>query len=96
MTLPPIEQAKNHILNTCIPLLKPEHQEMWIPCLPEDYDDYRQALELPEVKSRIPSHIKVTLKPMTRDGKLIPDIVIATVEDAANGRLERYLKSRGL
>jgi hypothetical protein len=94
--LPYIEQAKNHIINTCIPLLKPHHRKMVIPCLLEDYEDYRQALELPEVKAAIPQQMEVILQPVTKDGKPIPVIAIATMEDAANGNLERYLKSMGL
>lgn len=96
MPKPLIEQAKDHILNTCIPLIEPGHQEMWIPCRLRDYEIYRQALELPEVKSKIPSHIKVTLTLASEDMKALPNIVIATVEDAANGNLDRYLKSMGL
>jgi hypothetical protein len=40
--------------------------------------------------------MEVILQPVTKDGKPIPVIAIATMEDAANGNLERYLKSMGL
>ena len=69
---------------------------MMIPCYPEDVQIYRQALELPEVKRALPSNIPVHLQVVTKDGKPAPDIIIATVKDAANGNLERYLKSMGL
>lgn len=93
---PPIEQAKDHILKTCLPLVKPHHKKMWLPCLAEDVEDYRQALELPEVKQALPKGVEVEIKIVTKDGEPAPDIVIATVEDAANGNLDRYLKSMGL
>lgn len=93
---PLIDQAKQHIIFTCVPLLKNHHQKMLIPCYLEDYEIYRQALELPEVRAVIPPHIEVILQAVTKDGKPVPDILIATVEDAANGNLDRYLKSMGL
>lgn len=96
MPKPYIQQAKDHILNTCLPMLQPQHKKLLIPCLQIDYDDYCKALELPEVKSAIPPNIEVELVAVGKDGKPLPDIVIATVEDAANGNLERYLKSMGL
>jgi len=96
MPKPLIEQAKDHILNTCLPLLRPHHQAMVIPCLREDYAIYSLALELPEVKQALPPNIPVKLQVVTKDGKPAPGIIIATHEDAANGNLDRYLKSMGL
>lgn len=97
MSKPPIEQAKEYFLKTCFPLVKPHHREILIPCYLRDYDDYKKALELPEVKQAIPSHIKkVRFQIVTKDGKPAPDMIIATAKDAASGRLERYLQSMGL
>ena len=51
----PLEQCKRHILENCLPLVRAEHKEMIIPCYMQDTDDYRQALELEEIKQAIAS-----------------------------------------
>lgn len=94
MPKPRIEQARDHILNTCLPLVRQHHHTGIIPCLRQDYDDYKAALELEEVKSAILAlSIKVELVIVGADGRPEAEIVIATYEDAANGNLERYLKT---
>lgn len=94
MPKPFIEQARDHILNTCLPLVRRHHQKMVIPCLRQDYDDYKAALELEEVTSAIAQHnIKVELVIVGPDGRPEAEIVIATYKDVTNGSLDRYLLS---
>jgi hypothetical protein len=93
----PLEQCKRHILENCLPLVRAEHKEMIIPCYMQDTDDYRQALELEEIKQAIASKRleKVTLQPVDKHGRPLPDIVIATVDDVAQGKLDDLMKEEG-
>lgn len=86
MPLPPITQAKNHLLK----ILAGAHagiSEIHYPCLPEDRADFEAALALPDVQ-RAFSERGVTAKicPV----KQTPDIVIATVDDVASGKLDQH------
>lgn len=89
-----MKKCRDHILNTCLPLVRPHHQKMIIPCLRRDYDDYKAALELEEVKSAIAERgIEVELVIVGADGKPEQSIIIATYEDVANGNRDRYLET---
>ena len=89
----PIQQAKDHILNVCLPLVEPQHEIMVIPCYRQDYGDYQKALELPEVRSAIQAKgVKAKFLIVGKNGNPEPQIVIATIKDAANGTLDRYLQ----
>jgi hypothetical protein len=89
----PIQQAKKHLL-TILRNASPEVKEIVFPCLPEDIGDFRRALELVEVQSAFKRRgVKATLRAASPSGKILPDIVIATIDDAANGRLDQYLRN---
>jgi MFS superfamily sulfate permease-like transporter len=88
----PIQQAKEHILK----MLKnapATTKEIIYPCLRVDEFDYRSALELIDVQAEFNRRgIKATIRVQNSKGKPLPNIIIATVEDAANGKLDEYLK----
>lgn len=86
-------QARDHIINTCLPLVKPEHTEMVIPCYARDEADFKAALNLAEVKSAIASiGIKVRLLVVDKCSVPLPEILIAPIESAIDGTLDRFLK----
>ena len=87
---PPIEQAKNHILN----ILRQAGSETKIivyPCYSRDAADYHNALALPEV---IAAFERRSIQPRVElvDRQKTPDIAIATIEDVTSGRLDHILK----
>lgn len=89
----PIMQARDHILKNCLPLVKENHTEMVIPCYARDEADFKAALDLAEVKSAIASlGVKVRLTVVDKQGIPGPEILIAPVEAALDGTLDRYLK----
>lgn len=88
----PIQQAKNYLLHM-LRQASPEVKEIIFPCLPQDISDYRQALELVEVQQEFNRReVKATLRTVSRKGKILPDIVIATVDDVAKGKLDEHLR----
>lgn len=92
----PIEQAKRHILQNCLPLVNGQ-KEMIIPCYRRDYEDYEAALKLLDVRVAIEQAglERVTLQAVDKHGKPLPDIVIATVHDVASGKLDEFIKRNG-
>lgn len=48
-----IDQFKFHILNNCLPQVKPGDTRVVIPCYKSDLAGFKAALESPEVKSAI-------------------------------------------
>lgn len=48
-----VNQAKFHILNNCLPQVKPSDTRVIIPCTLNDLDAFKTALGLSEVKSAI-------------------------------------------
>lgn len=90
----PLEQAKDHILKNCLPLVQPQHRKIIIPCYRQDYPDFEAALSLPEVKRELEKiGIPVELVVIGPDGKPAPEIVIATIDDVASGKVHRYLNN---
>jgi hypothetical protein len=77
--------------------VKAEHKEMVIPCFLQDANDFRQALELEEIKTALASKNleKVTLQPVDKHGRPLPDILIATVDAVAQGKLDDLMKEEG-
>lgn len=71
----------------------PEVKEIVYPCLPQDIGDFRRALELIEVQQEFNRRgVKATLRTASPAGEILPDIVIATVDDVAKGKLDWYLR----
>lgn len=95
--LSPLEQCKRHNLEKCLPLVEPQHKEMIMPALVIDVKDYREALELEEVKQAIAAKglEKVTVEATDKDGNFLPDILVATHDDVASGKLDEILKQKG-
>lgn len=80
----PIQQAKENLLKI-LRAASPDVQEIIYPCLPQDLADYRSALELVEVQQEFNRRgVKATLQ-------LSPQIVVATLDDVASGKLDRFL-----
>lgn len=91
----PVQQAKDHILKH-LKSASSEVKEIVYPCLREDLADYRSALELVEVQAEFNRRgVKATIQPVTKTGQRLPDIVIATINDASNGRLDNFLRGYG-
>lgn len=89
---PPIQQAKEYLLHH-LRIASPEVKEIVYPCLPQDIGDFRRALELVEVQQEFNRRgVKATLRTASPDGKILPDIVIATVDDVASGKLDWYFR----
>lgn len=60
--------------------------------LKRDADLYHSALALPEVKEQLQrKNIEARVQEIDDSGSLMPDIVIATVDDVASGKLDRFL-----
>ncbi|NJN13165.1 MAG: hypothetical protein HC836_19605 [Richelia sp. RM2_1_2] len=88
----PIEQAKEHILQylmtaeSCVKLFI-------VPCLQRDYEDYSRAMNSAKIQQELKKRgILGRVEVVSNE----PEIIIATIEDAANGRLDNYLRKRGL
>lgn len=91
----PIQQAKEHILKILKQHLNPEVEEIVYPCLPQDASDFRSALELVEVQAEFNRRkVKATLQVVSKTGEPLPDIIIATVDDVASGKVDRWFKDR--
>lgn len=92
MPKPPIQQAKENLLK----ILRdtPEDvEEIVYPCLPQDIADYRSALELVEVQQEFNRRrVKATLELHTENQSRTPQIVIATLDDVASGKLDEYMR----
>lgn len=90
----PIQQAKDYILKM-LRSASPDVKEIIYPCLPQDLADYRSALELIEVQQEFNRRgVKATLRSASKSGELLPDIVIATFDDAASGKVDEWFKTK--
>ena len=86
----PIQQAKDHILKH-LRSASADIKEIVYPCLREDLADYQRALELVEVQAEFNRRgVKGTARAVSKTGKPIPDIVIATIDDAASGKVDEW------
>ncbi len=86
--LPPVEQAKNHMLQA-ITNAPDEIQEIVFPVLSQDYADAEIALASVEVQQAL--HRRNITASLTRTTNK-PEIVIATYDQAISGELNRYLR----
>lgn len=88
---PPIQQAKENILKVLrTPSL--DVTEIIYPCLEQDLADYRSALELIEVQAEFNRRgVKATTRAISKSGKILPDIVVATLDDVVSGKLDKLL-----
>lgn len=86
----PIQQAKEHILKV-LRSADPDVKEIIYPCLEQDLADYRSALELIEVQAEFNRRgVKAQSRAVSKSGKPLPDIVIATLDDAASGKVDEW------
>lgn len=91
----PIQQAKEHILKILRGNINPDVEEIIYPCLLQDVNDFRSALSLVEVQAEFNRRgVKATIQPVSKTGEPLPDIVIATVDDVASGKVDRLFKTR--
>ncbi|RUT08443.1 hypothetical protein DSM106972_016110 [Dulcicalothrix desertica PCC 7102] len=90
MPKPPIQQAKENILRI-LRNAAPEVEEIVYPCLPQDMADYRSALDLVEVQQEFNRRkVKATLELYKETSP--PQIVVATLDDIASGKLDEYMR----
>lgn len=86
-----MQQAKEHILKV-LRNAPPTVEEIIYPCLPQDIADYRSALDLIDVQAEFNRRgVKPRLERASRTGERLPDIIIATVDDVASGKLDEWL-----
>ena len=84
---PPFEQSKEHIIKCLEQLAKPCHEHMVVPCYFRDYEDFKKASELPDVKERLRRRgMSIEIKVIDK-----PDILIATVDDVMKGKADHIL-----
>lgn len=89
---PPIQQAKDNILKILRENIDPDVKEIIYPCLPQDVGDYQSALDLIEVQAEFNRRgVKPRLERVSKTGERLPDIVIATIDDVASGKLDEWL-----
>lgn len=87
-----VGQAKEHMLKYINGAIR-EVRQVIFPVLHQDYVIYHQALQSQEVqKALLRRGITASLRTVSKDGEPCPDIIIATLEDAQNGNLKRYLE----
>ena len=87
----PIEQAKTHLLNV-LQQASLEVKEIIYPCSPQDVADYKRALLLADVQIAFNRRgIKATIQTVDAE-EVSPQILIATIDDVATGKLDRYFK----
>ncbi|MBD2775186.1 hypothetical protein [Iningainema tapete] len=87
-----VGQAKEHMLKY-INGARSEVRQVIFPCLHQDYVIYHQALQSDEIQRALQRRgITASLRTVSRDGEPCPDIIIATLEDAHNGKLKRFLE----
>lgn len=85
----PIEQAKEHILKH-LKTADPAVKLFIVPCYRRDYEDYSRAMASADVQEILRRRgITGRVEVVSNE----PEIVIATIEDAANGRLETFLNN---
>ena len=84
---PPFEQSKEHIIKCLEQLAKPCHEHMVVPCDFRDYEDFRKASALLDVKERL-RRIGMSVEVKVIDK---PDILIATVDDVMKGKADHIL-----
>lgn len=88
----PIQQAKEHILKV-LRSANPDVTEIIYPCLEQDLGDYLSALQLVEVQAEFNHRgVVATARAVSKSGKILPDIVVATLDDVASGKLDKLLK----
>ncbi len=91
----PLNTVKNYILKGLSSLAaNSETQPAVFQVLEQDVDLYYAALRLPEVRREIEhKNVEVVFQVIDKTGKVKPDIVIATIDDAANGRLNKWFQA---
>lgn len=91
----PIQQAKEHLLKNLRQHRNLDVEEIVYPCLPQDLADFRSALELIEVQAEFNRRgVKARIIAVSKTGEPLPDIVIATVDDAASGKVDKWFKTK--
>lgn len=88
----PLSTVKDYILRNLKPVKNGETRPVVFQVLEQDADLHYAALKLPEVKREIErKKLKLEFQIIDKTGKVKPDIVIATIDDVASGRLENLL-----
>ncbi len=86
----PISKVKAHIL--LILRRTSNDKSIVFQAYEQDVDLYYSALKLPEISKEIQrKNIEARVQVVDNFGRIKPDIVIATIEDAASKKLDEYL-----
>lgn len=88
----PLSEVKNHLLQNLRRVATGETKPVMFQALEQDSDLYYAALKLPEVTQVIErKKLKIQIQVIGKDGRIKPDIVVASFGDIASGRLKDLL-----
>ena len=85
----PLEQVKKEVLKAI--KSAPKSAAFIFQTLEKNIDLYSNLLAMPEIKTLIKEkNIKIQIQTLDRDGRIKPDIIIATYNDIAKGSPEQF------
>lgn len=86
----PLSTVKEHILRAVKKVQR--GAELTFQAREQDADLYYEGLALPEMKAALKrKNIKINIQVLDKHGRVKPDIVIATLDDVASGKLDGFL-----